>query len=356
MVLTPSDEHGGNIRLARYRYGIDNIIDFSSNINPLGFPKGFHQALRSGFKEIDCYPETAHHPICETLPRLLGVGRDRILLGNGSTELLYLIPLALKLKRCLVCSPSYFDYERSFRRVGMQIDFFPAEEKDDFRWDLTRLSQEISEHDIVVMGNPNNPTSVYTPSEEILDLIRSYPKIYFLIDEAFIDFLTEPVSLIGAEMPPNLLVLKSLTKFYAIPGLRLGCLVTSHELIDRIGALQEPWTVNCLAAEAGNFLLQQTDHIENTRDFVSREKDYLFQKLTAIPGLKPFHPTVNFILVKITQKTLTSTSLKDKMARKGILIRDCVNFEGLSERYFRVSVNTHKENKLLLAALKETLG
>jgi len=284
----------------------------------------------------------------------LGVHPDRILLGNGSTELLYLLPPALKPKRCIICSPAYADYERSFNRAGVPIDFFPAKERNNFQWDLNRL--KIAKDDMVVLGSPNNPTSVHTPKEKVLDLVLSHPKNYFLVDEAFIDFLPGSASLIGNNMPPNLLVLRSLTKFYAIPGLRLGCLAASTEIIERLSKLQEPWTVNCLAAQAGEFLLRQTGHAQKTQHFILQEKEFLFQELAAISGLKPFPPAVNFILVKITKKNLSSTSLADKMARKGILIRDCANFKGLSEEYFRVSINPRKENKLLLVSLKKALG
>lgn len=351
------NEHGGDIRRIGSRYGMDpeKFLDFSSNINPLGHPKGFRQALGSNFKEIVRYPEIAYHPLTDTVSSQLGVDREKILLGNGSTELLYLLPLALKLLRCIICSPSYSDYERVFNRAGVPIDVFQAGEKDDFHWDLTRLSGKLSGYDMVVMGNPNNPTSVYTPRDKILDLVHAHPQTRFLVDEAFVDFLPASASLVDNDIPPNLLVLKSLTKFYAIPGLRLGCLVASAELIDRLGKFQEPWTVNCLAAGAGDYLLRQTDFNEKTRDFISKEKEYLFRGLSKISGLTPFPPAVNFLLVKITGDGLTSTSLKEKMAQKGILIRDCANFKGLSNSFFRVSVNTRKENRLLLAALKETM-
>lgn len=345
--------HGGNIQYARSRYGLDHILDFSSNVNPLGLPKGFHRVVYSAFKEIIHYPEISYHPLSKTLPSSLGVHSNRILLGNGSTELLYLVPLALRPKRCIVCSPAYADYERSFKRAGIPIIFFPAEEKNHFQWDLSRL--RIAKKDMVIIGNPNNPTSVHTPKEKILDLVLSYPKNYFLVDEAFIDFLPVSTSLIRSNMPPNLLVLKSLTKFYAIPGLRLGCLVASPEIIERLRKLQEPWTVNCLAMQAGEFLLRQTEHAQKTRSFVLKEKEFLFRELSTITGLKPFPPSVNFILVKITKKDLSSTSLTEKMARQGILIRDCANFKGLSKNFFRVSVNLHKENKLLLVSLKKTI-
>lgn len=346
--------HGGNIQYARSRYGLGHILDFSSNVNPLGLPTGFSQAVRAAFNEIVHYPEISYHPISKTLPSSLGVNPNRTLLGNGSTELLYLLPLALKPKRCIICSPAYADYERSFKRAGVAVDFFPAKEKDNFQWDLNRL--KIAKGDMVVIGNPNNPTSVYTPKEKILDLVLSYPKNYFLVDEAFIDFLPGSVSLIGNNMPPNLLVLRSLTKFYAIPGLRLGCLTASTEIIERLSKLQEPWTVNCLAAQAGEFLLRQTEHAQKTQSFILQEKKFLFQELAAISGLKPFPPAVNFILLRITKKNLSSTSLTDKMARKGILIRDCANFKGLSEEYFRLSINPRKENKLLLVSLKKVIG
>lgn len=353
--MTPLNEHGGDIRRIGSRYGVDpeKLLDFSSNINPLGHPKGFRRALCSVFDEIVRYPEIAYHPLSSTISRQLGVDREKILLGNGSTELLYLLPLALKLQRCIICSPSYTDYERALKRTGISTDVFQAKEKDNFHWDLVRLSRKVPGYDMVVIGNPNNPTSVYTPKQKILDLVHAHPQTRFLVDEAFIDFLPGPASLIGADMPPNLLVLKSLTKFYAIPGLRLGCLVASGELINRFSTFQEPWTVNCLAAGAGEFLLQQNDYKEKTQAFISREKEYLFRGLAAVPGLKPFPPAVNFILVKIVRADITSADLKDKMIRKGILIRDCANFKGLSNRYFRVSVNTRKENRWLLAELRK---
>ena len=208
---------------------------------------------------------------------------------------------------------------------------------------------------LVFLCNPNNPTGQLVTKEEILEFAKDYPKRLIVVDEAFIDFVEEEemfTVIKEARSMENLIVVRSLTKFYGFPGLRLGYLIACESIINNLLRFKEPWTVNALAQVAGRAAINDKEFTYNTRRFVSSEKMFLYEGLSKIKGLHPFYPSANFILVRIGNDELTSLSLHDLLIKDKIIIRDCSNFIGLSDKYFRVAVRTRDENKRLLNSLK----
>ncbi|MEE9201554.1 MAG: threonine-phosphate decarboxylase CobD [Candidatus Brocadiales bacterium] len=355
--------HGGNIAQVCETYGLrpDGIIDFSANINPLGYPPDLPDRITREFQSVLHYPDINASPLRSSIAREIGLKQEEVLVGNGSTEFIYLIPRVLGPKGGVVFEPAYSDYARALGNSGAEVKEILCEE-DAFRCDLNHhdLNSIGAEGDrrVLYLCNPNNPTGYLTRREDILSLAGRFPAMYIVVDEAFMDFVGAPGAfsvLPDVGRVRNVIVLRSMTKFFGIPGLRLGYAAAHREVVEGLQARKEPWTVNALAQVAGLVALENKRHINESREFVSAEKEFLYRQLSETEGLKPLRPAVNFILVKITGEELTARELQDSLIKMGILIRDCSNFKGLGDRYFRVAVRNHEENLRLLSCLESAL-
>ncbi len=357
------DGHGGKIAQACAAYGLkaDEIIDFSANINPLGYSPDLPKKISREFGAILHYPDINVSSLRSAIARKIHHKEEQVLVGNGSTEFIYLIPRALRPDTGLVFEPTYSDYARALRNSGARVKEVMCDEET-FKYDFNHPALAGAETGggtaVTYLCNPNNPTGYLTRRDEILSLAGRLPSMYIVIDEAFMDFVegNDDFSVLpDAGGVRNVIVLRSMTKFHGFPGLRLGYMVAHPEVIERIKAVKEPWTVNTLAQVAGLAALEDRRHITRSREFVSAEKDFLYQELLEIDGLKPLRPSVNFILVKITDEGLTARELQEALIRMGILIRDCSNFKGLGNRHFRVAVRNREENMRLLSCLETVL-
>ena len=351
--------HGGNIIEVSRKYNIrkNKIIDFSSNINPLGFPEGVQNLLKRGVNEIISYPDSDSTELKEEIARWLGINENNILAGNGSTELIYLIARVLKPKCALIPVPTFNEYERSLNCVSSELRYLPLKEKKHFRFDISDIFSLLPQIDILYLCNPNNPTGVLYRKNEIISLIEGAEKrgVLVVIDEAFMDF-TDNETVIGEiTRRENLIVIKSLTKFFGIPGLRLGYLVSNSKMVDKISYYKEPWTVNVVAQKAGVVCLKDGNFRLKTKRFIDRERKYMLDKLSRLKGLKPYLSPTNYLLIKIVKTGLSSGKLYEMMAREGFLIRDCSSFRGMGNKFIRVAVKRRKQNDLLIENLKRTM-
>ena len=218
---------------------------------------------------------------------------------------------------------------------------------------------ERTEDDVeaVFIGNPNNPTGTFFPKEKMLELakIAEEREISLILDESYLDFKYPGESLVKeAQKANHLLVLRSFTKFFGVAGLRLGYGVGGRRVIEKMAHFKEPWTVNCLAQAVGAYLLGNEQRIKKIREAINEESEFFFGQLSRIPGLKPYPPEANFILVKI-ETELSSSKLQEDLAKKGILIRDCSNFAGLNDEFFRVAVRKREENLKLIDSLRKVI-
>lgn len=354
-------EHGGNV------YGkIDPAadfcrwLDFSANINPLGMADSIRRSILDNMDNLIHYPDPAGRMLKQAISVYVGVSEKNIVLGNGAVELMYIYMHNRKPAKVLVPVPSFSEYERAALSADAQVEYFYLQEKDNFALDVCALEKYLPTADVLILGNPNNPTANLLTVEQIEQIMSAAKMngVDVIVDESFIDFRQDSerysaVPLI--EKYGNLIILQSMTKFYAIPGLRLGFAVVSEALAEKMEMGKDPWNVNSLAQAAGVAGLQDKAYQEQTRKIVAENMYSLSESLKDIPGLKVYEPTVNFILLNIGEMGIISSELTKRMRAKGILIRNCSNYPGLDENYVRVAVKNKEENNQLVIALKECL-
>lgn len=356
------NEHGGNVSEVSRIYGIneDKIIDFSANINPLGYPAGAKAAVMTGFDAILNYPDTDAFDLITKLAAYHDIDRKHIIAGNGSTEFIYWIPVIFRPKRALVVTPAFSEYEKGLKLVGAQVVYFQADEGQDFVVEVDALCKRLAEgFDILYFCNPANPTGVLTSKEELIRLIAHAERLgtIVIIDEAFIDFVEEASVKVSVTQFTNVIILRSLTKFFGIPGLRVGYAIAGAAIIERLKRNKVPWMINTLAQICACEALSNSTFIHETRRYVETEKDFLHRTINSIPGLKAFPSVANYLLVRIdSQMGLSSRDLRERLLHEDILIRDCSNFQRMGNYYIRVAVKKHVDNQLLIDKLKKVMA
>ncbi len=349
--------HGGDVyHLARTVGGrVENRLDFSANINPLGFPGGVAEAVNQALVELVHYPDRHCWQLRLDLAAYHGLSPEEVLVGNGSTELIYLVVRALKPRKALIVAPAFSEYQEALDAAQVSYNYHITSEAGCFT--LERLP-EAPRVELLFLANPASPSGALLQPERLLPWLAAWNAagLFVALDEAFIDFVEEASLKTHLRRFPRLIILRSFTKFFAIPGLRLGYLLAAPDLVARLAAFQEPWSVNTLAQAAGQACLKDRDYITRTRSLVAQEREHLQKGLQALPGLRPFPGEANYLLVKITRPGWTARRLRKRLLARGIVIRDAGNFQGLDERYFRVAVRRREDNDRLLAALADCLA
>ncbi|MEW5803623.1 MAG: threonine-phosphate decarboxylase CobD [bacterium] len=351
-------EHGGNLRKLAEIAGCprEGILDFSANINPLGPPGWLSDLINAKISSLVHYPDPDCRSLVKALSNRYQIREGEILIGNGSTELFYLLPRVLPVSSALVPVPSYADYTRAPQQAGLPVEVIPLEEGSGFELDLSALRVRLKGNELVVIGLPNNPTGLLFDTDSLRMLAVQHPSTFFMIDEAFIDFIAGADSLISRRLA-NVIVLRSLTKFYAIPGLRLGWAAADSAIVERVRAIAPPWSVNSIAQAVGEALFQMdNEYAERTRSLVQEEQKFILGELRSFGGLTAFPGKANFLLVRIDHGELKAPGLARRMLKEGLAIRVCDNFPGLDDRFFRLAVRTREENRRLLGALQAALG
>lgn len=348
--------HGGNIAEIARQHGIDanRIIDFSSNVNPLGYPDGLEEYLTVNLLSIRRFPEITSERLRSGLAGLHHCEVEEVIVGNGSTEIIFLIPRAFRVKNALIVAPTYADYADAVKYAGGKIDFYFTEESDGFEPDPDELEKRIPKHDLVFICNPNNPTGGFLAEEVTQRLVKEFPEVLFVIDATYAPFVNGLMS--SARVPLNVIELHSFTKIFGVPGLRLGYAISSQAHIDRLLAFKEPWTVNSLAQRAGEFLFEQREWVEQSCRTIAEEKSYFKKRVNSIRNIEIFDSSTHFFLIKILTSEINSSDLKKQLLQEHLLIRDCSNFVGLSDHFFRVAVQTREKNQMLLHALAQFFG
>ena len=379
------DFHGGNIYKIFREKNIKEILDYSSNINPYGIPESLKKRITENLEILERYPDPDYVELREKLAYLNKVDISNIILGNGATEIIFLFMKVINPKKILIVSPTFGEYERAVKATEIprdivslscsgdnknienkeiEIEYFELKESDDFKLNIGNLKNELEKkYDLLIICNPNNPTGKFlklAQTEEILKECNKYDTKLF-IDEAFIEFLADGMkeSIINTEEnKKNLFVTRAFTKFFAIPGLRLGYgMYFDKELEQKISEKKEPWSVNNIAEMAGLTVLDDTEYIEKTLKWITKEKIYMYEKLNEISGIKVYETEVNFITGKIDEKLfsegLNVKILREKMLEQGILIRDASNFKFLDERFFRLAIKDRASNDRVIKAMKE---
>ena len=353
--------HGGDIRPYLKAGAGGGFIDFSANINPLGLSSRVKDVILKNVDRVVHYPEPDSGHLRKALASFHGVGEENIALGNGSIELIYLIPRAMAARKALIVTPTFSEYEFSAISGGAKPTFFETRENEEFIVDFGRIEKAVPRSGLVFFCNPNNPTDVLYGRQEIGRLLQLCVRkdSVLVVDEVFMDFVDDAArfSMISeAAKRRHLLVLRSLTKFFALPGLRVGYAVGHRGLVERTRRLQYPWNINSLAQAAAEEALRDDDYMQKSRAYISGERQYLFGSLNDIEGLRAYPPSSNFIFCKLGSGRIKSAKeLNSRLLSKGMVIRDCGNFRGLGPRFFRVAVRKREENARLLRRLKELL-
>jgi len=351
--------HGGDPGSAALLLGLhgspDVDFDFSININPLGPPACVTTALAAAFTTVQRYPEYQAGTAGSVLAAAHGVADESIVVGNGATEIFGWIMQALKPASVGWLSPTYSGYAEACRAHGVAgRSLGVTSPATGFQPDLDALKS--SKADLVFLGSPNNPTGTTLQSQDVLDLAAAMERSWIVVDESFIDFLPDSNdrTLIRENLPPNLVVVKSLTKFFAIPGLRLGMACASSGTAESIRGAALSWSVNGIAQAVCEKLYADRSYLERSQKQVIELRAGLAAGLERIPGITVFPSESNFLLLRLPE-AWPAKRLQAELLARGILIRSCGDFEGLDEGYCRLAVRPEHETAVLLDAMSDLL-
>ena len=354
--------HGGNVWEFSETYGVpvDEMIDFSISTNPLGAPETALESIRGHLNMVKHYPDPDPEWLLEALAKSTGVKPNNVILGNGSTELIYLFNEVFLEDgyEAVIPVPSFSEYKAAIERFGGNMTFLRCDSSKNFQLNVKELENTISKKTrVIFLCNPNSPTGVLYDKADILRVIRfaAERNVLVFLDEDYIDFVDDVKRYSMAEYVNeynNLFVLRSLTKFFGLAGLRIGYGIGAPELVNALNNVKMPWSINSLAMFATEAAINDVDFIKKSRLLVSQSRKEMRELFKSIPWLKVHPSETNFLLVKIIRGDLTSTQIKEALAKKGLLIRDCKDFDGLDNRFFRVTVRMPEENKKLIEQIK----
>ena len=353
--------HGGRVFEAARFLGRNwrDIIDFSANINPFGPPRGLKKILNEEFDQILHYPETQAESLVKKIAGSSDLSAEHFLAGAGSTPHLHLLPRALGLKRPVIIGPAFSEYAAALSAAGLGFQYVLTSESIGWQVNQDTVDRVLSRKpDAVLLANPANPTGRLVPLDILTRLVYECRRIsaWLIVDEAFLDFTEEGRSLLPqvAEQP-RLIVLKSLTKIFALPGLRLAYLAANPKVIALLAAETIPWSLSAPAITAGLFCLSQKGFRESTIKGVKIFRRHLVRELKALELGQVFPTEANFLLWRLKPE-INSGKLIDSLFWNGLLVRDAGNFNGLRPGYLRLAVRPAPEISALAAGLKKFLA
>jgi len=324
------------------------ILDFSVSCNPFGPPPGIREALAD--TSIECYPDSEAGELKQALAAKLNIAPDKLIIGSGSTELIRLIATAYfePSDLVLIPQPTYGEYEVACHLADTQILKQPALKEPDFQLNTDEMTNLLQQHrpKAVFLCNPNNPTGQYMSREQIENVMSSCKDTLVVLDEAYIAFTENAWSSQDMVDRSNLVILRSMTKDYALAGLRLGYAIAAEPIISVLKRVRPPWNVNAPAQKAGVLALNADSYLKECGSKIREARDFLIKELERL-GLPPLPSQTNFFLVKVGNVT----ALRQALLNKGILVRDCTSF-GLPQ-YIRLAPRTLPECQKLIEAIKE---
>ncbi|AEF84311.1 threonine-phosphate decarboxylase [Treponema primitia ZAS-2] len=344
--------HGGDIYsheqlIEKDREGL--FLDYSVNTNPLGMPPSVREAICAHVDEYQRYPDPSCRALRAGLSTHEGVSEDRIYCGNGAADLIFRLCLARKPRRALICAPTFSEYERAVKLAGGETVFHYLKEAEGFALGRRFLEDLSPGLDMAFLCNPNNPTGRLIDQELLADILRRCRefRILLVMDECFLPFT--PAESLAENLGSSLVVLKAFTKTFSMAGLRLGYILAADAaLIATVADTGQCWSVSAPAQAAGLVALECTGWVEQSRAVIDTEREFLSYELRDA-GFNVFDSDANFLLF------CGAASLKERLIGKGVLIRNCSNFHGLDEHYYRVCVKQREQNERLMAAIREVL-
>ncbi|MFP4454012.1 MAG: aminotransferase class I/II-fold pyridoxal phosphate-dependent enzyme [Desulfobacterales bacterium] len=343
--------HGGNIFAAAQALGCapEDITDMSANINPLGPMPGLLEHLGHNIENICRLPEVDAYRVVKAYGDWQGIDKNRIIAGAGTTEFLYLLARALEIGSAVVVGPTYSDYADALEINNVEYNYFLRKSQNRFKPDLNMLKKQAEAADAVFFCNPNNPTGEFTDTEQLASLASCLPGTLFVIDESYLPFVCGRKNKTMAHTGlPNVLVLQSLSKIHCIPGLRVGFCTAPLSAAEKIRKYLPPWSLNSQAQAAVLFIARNSEaadaHAEKTRKYLQGQRAKIYERLSDIPGLEVFDSDTTFMLMRA--ESFNAAQIADHMLLSRLLIRDCSNFHGLDEHFFRISLKEPESNEL----------
>ncbi len=355
--------HGSDLEKIEAVYHIrkEEITSFSANVNPLGISPLLRTKLAENIDCITSYPDRNYTDLKAAIADYAGTRPENILVGNGTTELISLFIDIVSPKKAQILGPTYSEYERSVSLCGGRTTYYPLQEADDFRLDIKDFTKALTaDTDLLIICSPNNPTGTAirrSDMRRILDVCKE-KAIFVMVDETYIEFsddVEEFTAIPLTDYYNNLFVLRSTSKFFACPGLRLGYAVTGNrDMFSDVNRKKNPWMIHSLAALAGQYMFRDEEYICATRSLISAERKRLFEMYSKSPRFKPYKPEGNFMLMRIEDEGTNAHALFEKAIKEKMMIRDCSSFPFLSDRYIRICFMNPADNDRLYRCLTES--
>lgn len=350
--------HGADINSAAELYGLeaDKIIDFSSNINPF-IVDSMDKIVVAGVGSLQKYPDIKYRRLRKNIADYLGVDDSQVIPGNGATEIIYLLMRNLS-GRLAIINPTFSEYRKGAEIASLSVVDFVMDWKKDFKLDLDEIYRRKDEFDSIFICNPNNPDGSVREIKKLLEFAEKEGKL-LIVDETFIEFADSEKdrSLVNmVEKSKNLFIIRAVTKFFGIPGIRLGYGISSNrELLQKMYDEKEPWTINSFADSASDFIFKEEEYIRKSKEYFSKERICMINEINKIDGIKAFNSDANFILVRFENKNVLDVK-ENLLKRAGLLIRDASNFIGLDSSFARVAIKNHEQNTVFVDAIRSVLG
>lgn len=352
--------HGSDIEKIAAAYGVkkEDIINFSGNVNPLGISPMLRKALAAHVDAVAAYPDREYGSLRKAIAAYGKTSYENVIVGNGSTELISLFIRAVNPGKTLVIAPTYSEYEREIALNGGVCHYYALQEAQGFALDMERfLAQLHAGLDLLVLCNPNNPTSSLVSRQDMETILAACRKlgIFVLADETYMEFVENYEAITAVpltERYENLAVLRGTSKFFAVPGLRLGYAITgSQPLAKAVHGLQNPWSLHALAAAAGEAMFQDQEYIHATRRLISEERQRMYGLFSKDSRFHAYPPRANFMLLRICTGGLTSEALFARAIQEKMMIRDCSDFLFLGKEYIRFCFLSPEKNDRLAQCL-----
>ena len=343
--------HGGDL-ITYEKYYEGELIDFSSNINPLGFPEGLEEELIHSFNNMTSYPDIKYRHLKSSISKYLRCNPGNVIVGNGAVDIIN--NFILMFPRIIVILPSFSEYEQRaliYEKEVVRLDY-----KEDFTLDLASIEKTIKAEDLLILGNPNNPTGLRIEKETLMELyeIIKEKEGYLLLDEAFYEFCPkdyDSIEIFRKDAFKNVGIIRAATKFFALPGIRLGYGCISMDISKKYGEIELPWSVNSLADRAGRYIFQCKDYIKRSQAYIEGEREFLLRELDKIEGIKPYPTHTNYILIKLLK--WNEEYVFYFFLKRGLLVRRCSSFNGLDNTYIRLAIKNRENNLKLIKTFKE---
>ena len=364
-MLTHKDHfHGSDLEKIEKVFGIkkEDIVSYSANVNPLGISHKLREVLSQHLDAITRYPDREYTKLRQCIANYTGAQMENIIMGNGSTELISLFIQTNHPKKAMILGPTYSEYERDINLGGGTCIYFPLKEENNFQMDVNALCHQLDDNlDLLVLCNPNNPTSSAITRKEmrrILDACMEHG-IFVMVDETYVEFAPDEKNVTSVSLTnyySNLIILRGTSKFFASPGLRLGYAITGNrDVAKEINTRKDPWNINSLAEIAGQIMFQDQDYIRETKELITSERARLYQELSSWDTVRVYDPQANFILMKILKEGVDAEILFEHCIRKGMMIRNCSTFPFLDSQFIRFCIMSLEDNDRLIDAFRELL-